>query len=89
MQTTPMRPRRIWMLALVSGSAAMMLPRPARAAKAMKGDFAYQDKPKDGKSCASCRLFTADAAQPGMGTCAAIEGVISASGWCMAYSPRA
>jgi hypothetical protein len=74
---------------IVVGTAAAValtaLPRPAHA-KAAKADFFYQDKPKEGKSCMSCRLFVA--AEGGNGTCAVVEGVISPNGWCMAYSPR-
>ena len=60
-------------------------PREAAAAKAQREDVAYQDKPKGGKSCASCRQFSPTAA--GKGTCAVVEGEVSASGWCTAYSP--
>lgn len=60
--------------------------REACAAKAAKEDFSYQDSPKDGKGCSSCRLFTPASASNG--TCAVIEGVVSANGWCRAYSPR-
>ncbi|HEY2977911.1 MAG TPA: high-potential iron-sulfur protein [Burkholderiaceae bacterium] len=60
-------------------------PRDAAAAKVQKEDVAYQDKPKAGKSCASCRQFSPTAA--GKGTCAVVEGEVSASGWCTAYSP--
>ena len=59
-------------------------PREAAAAKAQKEDVAYRDKPNGGKSCASCRQFSPSAA--GKGTCAIVEGEVSASGWCVAYS---
>jgi hypothetical protein len=62
-------------------------PRDAVAAKAQKEDVAYQDRPKSGKSCASCREFSPTSA--GTGTCAIVEGEVSASGWCSAYSPGA
>ena len=62
-------------------------PGHARAAKASKTDFLYQDKPKDGKSCATCRLF--EATESDKGTCAVIEGEVSPRGWCIAYLPRA
>ena len=60
-------------------------PRQAATAKAQKEDVAYQDRPKAGKSCASCRQFSPTAA--GKGICALVEGEISANGWCVAYSP--
>jgi hypothetical protein len=73
---------------LVGLSVVAMLgrSREVRAAKATKEDFGYRGSPKDGKRCASCRLFSPTAS--GEGTCAAIEGVVSADGWCEAYSPR-
>lgn len=62
------------------------MPDRANATKAAKGDFFYQDKPKDGKSCATCRLFLP--AEANKGTCAVVDGEVSPNGWCMAYSPR-
>ena len=67
-------------------AAVTVVTPPARAVKAAKSDFFYQPKPKDGKSCASCRLFTSSA--PDEGTCAIVEGDVVPNGWCMAYSPQ-
>jgi len=71
----------------VRAAVAVMIVMPLAArAKAAKSDFYYQERPKDGKTCATCRLFMmADASK---GTCAIVDGEISSSGWCMAYSPR-
>lgn len=66
--------------------AAVGIPCRAYASKANRQDFAYQDKPKEGKRCAACRQFTPSAA--GIGVCSVVEGNVSADGWCMAYSPR-
>jgi len=73
---------------LFAGSVVAIGSAPqAMAGKASKADFYYQEKPKDGKSCANCRLFiTTDA---GRGACALVDGEVSPGGWCMAYSPRA
>ena len=74
---------------LVLGVAAVVSvgnPPSAQSAKADKRDFFYQDKPKEGRSCASCRLFTPG--DGGAGRCAIVDGDVSASGWCMAYSRR-
>jgi High potential iron-sulfur protein len=57
------------------------------ASKADKRDFFYQDKPKDGKSCAGCKMFSASTS--GQGVCAIVDGEIQPNGWCMAYTPRA
>jgi len=55
-------------------------------AKVSKADVFYRDAPKEGKSCAACRLFTPG--ESGRGTCAVVEGPVSANGWCMAFSAR-
>jgi hypothetical protein len=74
---------------LIAGTAAVTVvaPQRAAAAKAKKADFFYQDRPKEGKSCATCRLFAL--AESGKGACAIVEGEVSPDGWCIAYSPRA
>jgi hypothetical protein len=58
-----------------------------RAKKATKALLHYQDQPRNGKVCAGCWAYIAGPLA-GEGTCKAIEGEISANGWCMAYSPR-
>ena len=73
-------------LAGLTALAAGARPGKADAAKLQKADVAYQDRPKDGKRCAACRAFSA--ATTGAGTCAVVEGEVSANGWCTAYSPR-
>lgn len=75
-------------LRALAGLALLALtgqPRDAAAAKMQKEDVAYQDRPKDGKSCSSCRHYSPAAA--GKGACAVVDGDVSASGWCLAYSP--
>ena len=61
-------------------------PRRAAAEKARKEDLAYQDQPMGGQRCALCRQFSPSAADKG--TCAVVEGEVSANGWCTAYSPN-
>ncbi len=56
------------------------------SSKADKRDFYYQEKPKDGKNCASCKMFSTSA--DGIGMCAIVDGVVSPNGWCLAFSPR-
>ena len=56
------------------------------AAKVSKADMFYRDAPKEGQSCALCRLFTPG--ESGKGTCAVVDGSVSANGWCMAFSAR-
>ena len=70
----------------IAAAAGIGWSATANAAKADKRDFFYQDRPKDGKSCATCRLFSA--APSGQGNCAIVDGEVSPNGWCMAYSPK-
>jgi High potential iron-sulfur protein len=48
----------------------------AMAGKMPKAAVAYQGSPKDGKSCANCRLFQAPS------SCKSVDGAVSANGWC-------
>ena len=73
------------LLTLPVVATVLLASEQAHASKAAKMDFFYQPKPKDGKSCATCRLFTTT--EPGKGTCAIVEGEVSPNGWCMAHSP--
>jgi hypothetical protein len=74
-------------LLLVTGAICLASHQVVWAStKADKRDFYYQDKPKDGKSCSTCRMFTSAA---GGGVCAIVDGEVSPNGWCMAYSSRA
>jgi hypothetical protein len=73
---------------LVGAAPLAAVATSARAAKANKSDFFYQEKPKQGKRCADCRLFMPDGSKPNLGTCGVVEGVVNADGWCMAFTPR-
>jgi hypothetical protein len=84
--TSPSIRRRTFVVGTSLGVVTLAAARHALAAKAQKADFGYRESPRGGKSCASCRLFTATG--PGKGSCAVVEGDVSPSGWCMAYSPR-
>lgn len=58
----------------------------AARAKAAKSQMQYQTHPHDGKSCASCRFFTASTSDNG--SCALVDGEISRDGWCVAFAAR-
>lgn len=80
---------RRWLMLSVPGTVLLAtagVPLRGVAGKASKLDVYYQDKPKDGKRCATCRQYTPSAS--GAGVCALVEGNVSADGWCMAYAPR-
>jgi hypothetical protein len=73
----------------LAAAAPLAMPFGAsHAGRASKSDFFFQERPKDGKRCADCRLFMRDSSDPNLGTCTVIEGVINANGWCMAYTPK-
>lgn len=67
--------RRLLLVAgsvLVTGWAA----RTQGQQKVSPAEAQYQDRPKNGLSCAACALFRPPAA------CAVVSGVISPNGWC-------
>jgi hypothetical protein len=74
---------------LASLAAIPLIARSAepRVRKATKAVVRYQGEPKNGRACAGCWAYVAGPLT-GEGACKAVEGEISASGWCMAYSPR-
>ena len=57
-------------------------------AKAAKREFMYQDHQHDGKSCAQCKYFSPDNANPNVGACEIVDGTISRDGWCMAFAAK-
>jgi hypothetical protein len=69
--------RRSLVLALVAGPVAGFGAAPALAQqKVSQAAALYQDRAKNGLSCAACALF-----RPPAG-CAVVAGVISPKGWC-------
>lgn len=75
------------LVALFATIPIVLWGKAAEAAKADKSVLHYQDQPKNGKDCANCWAYVAGQ-NPGEGTCKAVEGLVSANGWCMAYSPK-
>lgn len=70
---------RAAVLMVAAGAAAGGVNNARAADKAAKSDVSYQDSPKDGASCANCKLYNGD------GTCQVVEGDISPDGWCIAW----
>lgn len=70
--------------ALLAGLAATLEAQRPAVAKAAKSDFLYQDHPHDGKRCAECKYFSAGGGTA-TGSCAVVEGTVSANGWCQAF----
>jgi len=87
-ETTPPRRREVIKLgaALPLGALAA-LPilggsRAARAQKMPKAQAQYQDQPKNGQKCATCRFFIA-----GDNACQVVAGEIAPEAWCALYAP--
>jgi hypothetical protein len=74
-------------LATLAAFSMVAWSKTSSAAKADRGLLRYQDQPKNGKICADCWAYV-KGPKPGADSCKAIEGPISANGWCMAYSPK-
>lgn len=67
-----------------AGSAPIlaMSVTPAMA-KISQTAVAYQNSPKDDRSCANCNLFQAPSA------CKTVDGAISPNGWCKIWVKKA
>ena len=50
-------------------------------AKQTQDEVGYQASPNNGQRCDGCALWL------GNGKCAAVEGDVSASGWCQLFTP--
>jgi hypothetical protein len=72
-------------LAVLAGAATLAVHKPALG-KATKSELLYQDHPHAGQKCSDCKHYSPGGADTG--TCAMVEGTVSANGWCQAYSPR-
>ena len=73
--------------ALLAGVASGLATLPV-GAKAKKSDLQYQDTPRDGNKCAGCKHFSPGSSGAGEGTCAMVEGTVSAQGWCQAFAAK-
>jgi hypothetical protein len=67
--------RRLLLVAASSIVTAWAAHAPGQE-KVSQVEAQYQDRPKNGLSCAACALFRPPAA------CAVVSGVISPNGWC-------
>lgn len=80
---TPTRPsRRALLQAGVVAVAAGIGARVSAQQKIAQNLVQYQDKPNNGQRCDGCLQFEAPA------SCKIVEGKISPSGWCAAFSPK-
>jgi hypothetical protein len=64
----------------LTGAAAALIAAPASARKKMsQAEAQYQDRPKNGLSCAACALYRPP------GACVVVAGPISPYGWCRLF----
>lgn len=61
---------------------------PARAGQGSKSQYKYQDKPNGSKKCSNCTFFFPGKTATAEGTCKIVQGSISPSGYCIAWSAK-
>ena len=57
-------------------------------AKGSKSQFKYQSTPNGNHQCSGCSFFIPGKSKTAAGTCKLVDGSISPTGWCEAYSPK-
>jgi hypothetical protein len=60
----------------------------AAQAKGSKAQFKYQSTPNSGHKCSQCTFFIPGSSATANGTCKIVDGSISPSGWCTAFSAK-
>ena len=68
--------RTLLRAALYGGMLSLAIPPAAAQQKLSQADAEYQDRPKNGLTCAACSLFRKPR------SCEVVEGDISPNGWC-------
>lgn len=88
-----MRSRREWIGWLLALPAVVGLAKHGMAetsGKITKAAAKYQEGPKNGQMCRTCKLYIPPGTGPeklSSGTCQVVEGNISPVGWCVLYQP--
>ena len=77
------------LLILPSLAACIATATTIAQAKGTKSQFKYQDTPNGNQKCADCSLFIPGKSATADGACKVVDGSISPSGWCTAFSPKA
>ena len=72
----------------VLAGLATAAPVRADASKSSQASMHYQTTPNDGKQCSGCTFFTPGSSATGNGTCKIVDGSISPSGFCIAYTAK-
>src|SRR5690348_5227393 len=68
--------RTLVRVALSGGILGLTIPPATAQQKLSQADAEYQDRPKNGLTCAACSLFRKPR------SCEVVEGDISPNGWC-------
>ncbi|MGB8519681.1 MAG: high-potential iron-sulfur protein [Candidatus Tumulicola sp.] len=74
-------------LPALAGLASIM-PARADASKSSQASMHYQTTPNDGKQCSGCNFFIPGSSASASGSCKIVDGSISPSGYCIAYSAK-
>lgn len=56
--------------------------------KIAKSQVNYRNEPNGDAQCSACRYFQPGKDSKSMGTCQIVDGSISPSGWCEAYTAK-
>ena len=75
-------------IALPALAAALTGEAAADASKATKSAMHYQSSPNNGMQCSGCRFFNAASDPKSDGTCQVVDGAISPSGYCVAFTAK-
>ncbi|HEX3457045.1 MAG TPA: high-potential iron-sulfur protein [Candidatus Baltobacteraceae bacterium] len=60
----------------------------ADASKASKAAMHYQDTPNGNSQCSGCKYFVAGQSASASGSCQIVDGTISPTGYCMAFTAK-
>ena len=67
---------------------AAIAPARADASKSSQASMHYQATPNDGKQCSGCNFFIPGSSGSANGSCKIVDGSISPTGYCIAYSAK-
>ncbi|HEY2476004.1 MAG TPA: hypothetical protein VGI19_14535 [Candidatus Cybelea sp.] len=75
---------------IILPALAVLLPATAAAdsSKASKSAMHYQSSPNGTMQCSGCKFFIPGADAKSDGTCQVVDGSISPSGYCQAFSAK-
>jgi High potential iron-sulfur protein len=75
-------------IALPALAGLLLAETTTAQAKGSKAQFKYQSTPNNGHKCSQCTFFIPGSSATASGTCKIVDGSISPSGWCTAFSAK-